>query len=117
MTVTKKLQETRRLRPASDADLRKIEAALVAMLDSLRPLVTQKVRRQSHSELMIDISCAWVGANEASEGLSAILDALPRSELPEDLATSRETSHDRAELQMAGTVNDRRFHGRIVLVT
>ncbi|CAN5648588.1 hypothetical protein BH11ARM2_BH11ARM2_11790 [soil metagenome] len=117
MTVTKKLQETQRLRPASDADLRKIESALVVMLDSLTPLVTQKVRRQTHSELMIDISCAWMGANEASEGLAAIVDALPRAELPADLATARETSHDRAELQMAGTVNDRRFYGRIVLVT
>lgn len=105
------------MRPAPDAELRKIETALVAALDSLDQIVTQKIRRQPHAELMIDISCAWVGGAEASEGLRAIVDVLPRDVLPADLATGRETEHDRAELQMAGTIEGRRFYGRIVLVT
>jgi hypothetical protein len=52
-----------------------VQAQVVAVLEQIPHLIVQKVRRLSHPDAMVEISCAWLGLDSSPEGASKALRA------------------------------------------
>jgi|GEM_PF-1213234 hypothetical protein len=48
-------------KPIPEKEIVPIQAAMVALLDSIPDLLVQKTRRQGHKDTLIEVSSSWVG--------------------------------------------------------